>query len=213
MSKISDLRKEYMRESLNEDDVERDPFQQFGKWWSEVLGSGVEEANAMTLATSSREGEPSARIVLLKGYDQNGFLFFTNYESRKGMELQANPQAALLFFWPALERQVRIEGICEKVSEQESDDYFHSRPEGSRIGAWASPQSRVIKGRSVLDDLLKGVEVGFEGKQIPRPAHWGGFIVVPRMIEFWQGRPNRLHDRIRYTKVESGSWEIDRLAP
>jgi pyridoxamine 5'-phosphate oxidase len=213
MSKISDLRKEYMRESLNEDDVDHDPFQQFGKWWTEALETGVEEANAMTLATATREGMPTARIVLLKGYDRNGFVFFTNYESRKGQELLENPKACLLFFWSTLERQVRIEGVCEKVSEEESDNYFHSRPEGSRIGAWVSPQSQVIVGRSVLDGKLDELTVHYEGKSIPRPPHWGGYVVVPHTIEFWQGRPSRLHDRIRYTLGTSGLWTIERLAP
>jgi len=213
MSRIADLRKEYMKETLSEHDVDRDPFQQFGKWWTEALESGIEEANAMTLATATPEGMPTARIVLIKGYDRNGFVFFTNYESRKGKELLENPHACLLFFWSALERQVRIEGICEKVSEEESDNYFHSRPEGSRIGAWVSPQSQVIGGREVLDEKLNQISVQYADGAIPRPPHWGGYVVVPRVIEFWQGRPSRLHDRIRYRLDASGSWKIERLAP
>jgi pyridoxamine 5'-phosphate oxidase len=213
MSRIADLRKEYMRETLSEHDVDRDPFQQFGKWWTEALESGIEEANAMTLATATPEGLPTARIVLIKGYDRNGFVFFTNYESRKGKELLENPHACLLFFWSALERQVRIEGICEKVSEEESDNYFHSRPEGSRIGAWVSPQSQVIGGREVLDEKLNEITAQYSDGAIPRPPHWGGYVVVPRVIEFWQGRPSRLHDRIRYSLDASGTWKIERLAP
>jgi pyridoxamine 5'-phosphate oxidase len=213
MSKISDLRKEYMKETLSEHDVDRDPFQQFGKWWTEALESGIDEANAMTLATATPDGVPTARIVLLKGYDKNGFVFFTNYESRKGRELLENPHACLLFFWSALERQVRIEGLCEKISEQESDAYFHSRPEGSRIGAWVSPQSQVIDGRNVLDERLKEISDRYAGGAVPRPPHWGGYVVVPRLVEFWQGRPSRLHDRIRYTLSHAGEWKIERLAP
>ena len=213
MSRIADLRKEYMKETLSEHDVDRDPFQQFGKWWTEILETSAEEANAMTLATATPEGLPTARIVLLKGYDRNGFVFFTNYESRKGKELLENPHACLLFFWGVLERQVRIEGICEKVSEEDSDNYFHSRPEGSRIGAWVSPQSQVIDGREVLDEKLNAISAQYADGQVPRPPHWGGYVVVPRVIEFWQGRPSRLHDRIRYSLDAGGNWRIERLAP
>ena len=213
MSRIADLRKEYMKETLSEHDVEKDPFQQFGKWWTEILETSADEANAMTLATATPEGLPTARIVLLKGYDRNGFVFFTNYESRKGKELLENPHACLLFFWGVLERQVRIEGICEKVSEEDSDSYFHSRPEGSRIGAWVSPQSQVIKGREVLDEKLSEISSKYADGSVPRPPHWGGYVVVPRVIEFWQGRPSRLHDRIRYSLDASGNWNIERLAP
>ena len=213
MSRIADLRKEYMKETLSEHDVDRDPFQQFGKWWTEILETSAEEANAMTLATATPEGLPTARIVLLKGYDRNGFVFFTNYESRKGKELLENPHACLLFFWGVLERQVRIEGICEKVSEEDSDNYFHSRPEGSRIGAWVSPQSQVIAGREVLDEKLNAISAQYADGQVPRPPHWGGYVVVPRVIEFWQGRPSRLHDRIRYSLDAGGNWRIERLAP
>jgi len=209
---IADIRRDYKKATLSEDKVDPNPFRQFGFWWDEALRAEIDEVNAMTLATVSAEGRPSARIVLLKGYDDQGFVFYTNYESRKGQELALRPEASLLFFWKELERQVRIEGPCEKVSAEESDAYFQSRPAGSRIGAWASPQSRVISSRDLLDQQIIEIENRFDGREIPRPAHWGGYRVVPRQVEFWQGRPSRLHDRILYTR-EADNWIISRLAP
>ena len=213
MDKIADIRKEYKMQSLDEKDVQQDPVRQFEKWWHDVSGSSVEEANAMTLATATKSGKPSARIVLLKGFTHEGFVFFTNYESHKGTELSENSQVSLVFFWKELERQVRIEGIAERTSVEESDTYFNSRPEGSKVGAWASPQSKVIASRKVIEENVAAVEKKFTGATIQRPAHWGGYIVRPQLIEFWQGRPSRLHDRIQYTRLENGNWKIERLAP
>ena len=201
-----------MRESLSEGDVELDPILQFGRWWKEALASDIEEVNAMTLATCNAAGVPSARIVLLKDYDPSGFVFYTNYQSRKGKEIAANPHASLLFFWKELERQVRIEGKIEKVAAKESDEYFQSRPVGSKLGAWASPQSQAIKDRSILDQNIQELEGKFALEEIPRPPHWGGYRVMPAHMEFWQGRPSRLHDRILYS-LEDGNWNISRLAP
>jgi pyridoxamine 5'-phosphate oxidase len=209
---IADIRRDYSLHSLNENDIASDPIKQFEKWWNDAINSEVLEANAMTLATSSKEGKPSARIVLLKGFDENGFVFFTNYESKKGKALTENPRAALTFFWKEIERQIRIEGVTEKISAAESDAYFFSRPEGSRIGAWASPQSEIIKNRGVLEENVLQFSNEFKNS-IPRPPHWGGYRVMPELIEFWQGRSNRLHDRIQYTKTGNGSWKVDRLAP
>jgi pyridoxamine 5'-phosphate oxidase len=213
MRNIADIRKDYMLQSLEESEVAQDPIEQFERWWDQAINAGIDEINAMTLATVSMTGAPSARMVLLKGYDENGFVFFTNYESRKGDELAKNPQVCLVFFWKELERQIRIEGIASKLSEGDSDAYFHSRPESSRIGAWVSPQSRIIAGREVLDEMQRETEEKFNGKQIPRPPHWGGYLVKPISIEFWQGRPSRLHDRLLYSIDESGIWKIERLAP
>jgi pyridoxamine 5'-phosphate oxidase len=209
---IADIRRDYMKATLSEDIVDQDPFRQFTEWWIEATRAEIDEVNAMTLSTVSEGGRPAARIVLLKGYDENGFVFFTNYESRKGLDLKLNPYASLLFFWKELERQVRIDGPCEKVPDAESDEYFYSRPEGSRIGAWASPQSQVISSRDVLDQNIIELENRFQGKTVPRPPHWGGYRVRPDQLEFWQGRPSRLHDRILYTR-EAAGWKIDRLAP
>lgn len=209
---IADIRKDYRQHSLDEADIAADPFAQFERWWNEALASEIDEVNAMTLATASKEGIPSARIVLLKGYDERGFVFFSNYESTKGKELQQNPHAALVFFWKELERQVRIEGRVEKVSEAESDEYFHSRPEGSRIGAWSSPQSAIIANRKIIETNVTQYTKRFENQDIPRPAHWGGYRVMPASFEFWQGRSSRLHDRFRYTPV-NGNWKAERLAP
>jgi pyridoxamine 5'-phosphate oxidase len=209
---IADIRRDYMKATLSEDKVDKNPFSQFTFWWDEALRAEIDEVNAMTLSTISKDGKPGSRIVLLKGYDENGFVFFTNYESRKGRDLQKNPYASLLFFWKELERQVRIEGPCEKVTEAESDQYFLSRPDGSRIGAWASPQSQVIASRDVLDQNIIELENRFQGQHIPRPPHWGGYRVKPEQVEFWQGRPSRLHDRILYTRGSAG-WTINRLAP
>jgi pyridoxamine 5'-phosphate oxidase len=209
---IADLRKDYARESLDEKDVARDPVVQFARWFQEALNSGFTEPNAMSVATADPQGRPSARILLLKGYDSRGFVFFTNYESRKGRELAQNPYASLLFHWVELERQVRIEGRVEKVAPEESDEYYRSRPLGSRVGAWASPQSRVLADRAALEHKL-GQLAEQLGEDPPRPPHWGGYRLVPESLEFWQGRPSRLHDRVRYTLVSAGSWKIERLAP
>lgn len=212
-STISDIRKDYILQSLLEKDVQADAIRQFSAWWQEALHSEITEVNAMTLATASADGVPSARIVLLKGYDERGFVFFTNYESFKGQQLAENPRACLVFFWKELERQVRITGLVEKVSAAESDAYFSSRPEGSRIGAWTSPQSQVIESREWLEEREKAYIKDFAGKQLTRPPHWGGYRVKPISIEFWQGRSNRLHDRLQYTLKEDGGWMIERLAP
>lgn len=209
---IADIRKEYKLRSLSENDVEKDPFSQFTIWWDEIIVSNVDEANAVTLATSTSAGIPSARIVLLKGYDENGFVFFTNYNSKKGKELMENPNACLLFFWKDLERQVRIEGPVEKISEDESDKYFQSRPYESKLGAWSSPQSTVIESREIVENNLRSYNAKYPDN-VPRPAHWGGYRVMPVLFEFWQGRPSRLHDRIQYSLTENNIWKIERLAP
>ncbi|MDP4218664.1 MAG: pyridoxamine 5'-phosphate oxidase [Bacteroidota bacterium] len=210
---IAGIRKEYRLQSLSEDDVHADPIPQFAKWWGEAIASGIEEANAMTLATASADGMPDARIVLLRGFDEKGFIFFTNYQSAKGQELLTNPRACLVFFWKELERQVRISGLTVSVSDQENDEYFHSRPEGSRIGAWASPQSEVIENRNWLEENERKMRERFSGGMIERPPHWGGYRVRPTHIEFWQGRPSRLHDRILYLLQKNGTWKVSRLAP
>lgn len=199
-------------QSLELTDVAATPVLQFDKWWNEAVSSSIEEVNAMTLATVNPDGKPAARIVLLKGFDENGFIFFTNYLSEKGKSISAYPYASLVFFWKELERQVRIEGSCIQVSESESDEYFLSRPIGSRLGAWASPQSTVISSRTVLDQNLDRVTAQYADGIVPRPDHWGGYRVIPEVVEFWQGRPSRLHDRIRYRNEES-QWLIERLAP
>ncbi|MEX0635853.1 MAG: pyridoxamine 5'-phosphate oxidase [Ferruginibacter sp.] len=213
MSHIADIRRDYQKESLSETDVKSNPFLQFDTWWSEALNSEIDEVNAMTLATASTDGKPSARIVLLKGYDPQGFVFFSNYHSHKGIEIEKNPFCSLVFFWKELERQIRIEGGVRRISAQESDAYFYSRPATSRIGAWASPQSKVIPSRNVLDENVIELEKSFADKEIERPPHWGGYIVEPNLIEFWQGRPSRLHDRIQYRLTNETSWTIERLAP
>ncbi|MBO9565974.1 MAG: pyridoxamine 5'-phosphate oxidase [Niastella sp.] len=213
MSSIADIRKDYKLKDLLESKAEKNPIDQFTRWWQEAIAAEIDEVNAMTLATASPAGIPDARIVLLKEYDTRGFVFFTNYTSAKGNQLQENPHATLVFFWKELERQVRISGEVEKVSDAESDQYYNSRPEGSRIGAWASPQSKVIGSREWLDaEDVKFREL-FSAKPIVRPAHWGGYRVKPTRIEFWQGRSSRLHDRLQYTLNQQGSWTIERLAP
>ena len=210
---LSTLRQNYALEALSETDVLPDPLAQFDRWFREVMEAQLPEPNAMTLATASPEGRPSARIVLLKGIDHQGFVFFTNYESRKGRELADNPQAALLFNWLQLERQIRIEGRVERIEANESEIYFQSRPKGSQIGAWTSPQSQVIPDRSVLVNKQKHLETQYATAEVlPLPPFWGGYRLLPDMLEFWQGRPSRLHDRIRYVRVETG-WKIERLAP
>ncbi|MBS1641653.1 MAG: pyridoxamine 5'-phosphate oxidase [Bacteroidetes bacterium] len=211
LSSIADIRTDYKLQTLNEADVAINPFQQFTKWWNQAIQSKVTEVNAFTLATASKTGKPSARIVLLKGYDENGFVFFTNYNSHKGQELIENPNAAIVFFWNELERQIRIEGTVEKISQQESEEYFHARPAGSQIGAWASPQSTVIPNREILEKNETEYKNKF-GENIPKPPHWGGFVVKPILFEFWQGRSSRLHDRIQYTP-QNNNWKIERLAP
>jgi pyridoxamine 5'-phosphate oxidase len=211
MRNIAQIRTDYKRGALDEEHADADPIRQFARWWDEAVASEVLEVNAMTLATADAQGRPSARTVLLKGFDANGFVFYTNYESRKGLELAANPRACLLFFWAELERQVRIDGDVERTSAEESDEYFASRPLASRIGAWASPQSRPIPGKAWL--LARAAEMGVRhGLHPPRPPYWGGFRVRPQAIEFWQGRPSRLHDRLLYTREREG-WTRTRLAP
>ena len=210
---IADIRKDYQLKSLQENDLASNPFKQFSLWWDEAVESEIVEVNAMTLATASLAGIPSARIVLLKSLTEEGFVFFTNYNSKKGNELHENPNAGLVFFWKELERQVRISGKVKKISAGESDTYFQSRPMGSRIGAWASPQSKVIASRAVIEKNIAAAEEKFASGVIDRPSHWGGYIVLPTVIEFWQGRPNRLHDRLQYTLQEEGNWKIERLAP
>lgn len=207
---------DYQKATLDESDVLPNPFDQFGKWFGEVLASEITEANAMVLATADATGAPAARIVLLKGFDHDGFVFFTNYESRKGREIAQNNRVSLLFFWKELERQVRIDGRVEKLAEDASTAYFQSRPKASQIGAWASPQSRTIENRQILEQSFAGLTTQFaESEVLPRPEHWGGYLVRPEKIEFWQGRPSRLHDRILYTLIESNpaQWKIERLAP
>ena len=212
-STIADIRKDYKLQSLLEKDVNASAIAQFNNWWQEAIHSEIDEVNAMTLATASADGIPAARIVLLKGFDDRGFVFFTNYESFKGMQLAENPRACLVFFWKELERQIRITGLVEKVNDLESDAYFNSRPEGSRIGAWASPQSQVIESREWLQEREKTYAKDFSGKPLKRPAHWGGYRVKPVTIEFWQGRPSRLHDRLQYTLEGNNEWKVERLAP
>ncbi len=209
---LQNLRQEYRSAELSEQDVDQNPTSQFKKWFQQALDAKLYEPNVMTLATSSLEGIPSARIVLLKGFDENGFVFYTNYESHKGRELQENPRAALVFFWAELERQVRIEGTVSKVAPEISTEYFHSRPHGSQIGAMVSPQSQVIKSRDELENHIIILKEKYADQEIPRPQHWGGYVVKPHCMEFWQGRPSRLHDRIRF-KLVDGNWIIDRLAP
>jgi pyridoxamine 5'-phosphate oxidase len=209
---IADLRTDYALRGLTEADAGDDPFRLFDRWFADALAAGVPEPNAMTLATCTPEGVPSARVVLLKIADDRGFAFFTNYDSRKGAELANNPRAALVFLWPALERQVRVEGRVERTTEAESDEYFVSRPVNSRLGAWASAQSSIIPDRAALERQHEELVARYPDGNIPRPPHWGGYRVVPSVFEFWQGRPSRLHDRIRFRKADAG-WSRDRLSP
>jgi pyridoxamine 5'-phosphate oxidase len=212
MNDIGAIRQDYKMNSLLEAHVDKNPFEQFTTWFNEAIASKIEEVNAMTLATVSKEGQPSARIVLLKGMSENGFEFFTNYESNKAENMLQNNKVALVFFWKELERQIRIEGTVEKLSAEKSDAYFNSRPLESRIGAWSSPQSRVIENRSFLENIVEAKKQHFEKFDITRPSFWGGYIVKPTTIEFWQGRSNRLHDRIQYY-TENNMWCTRRLAP
>jgi len=214
LSDLTGLRHEYDAHGLRRADLHSDPFKQFAAWFAAALAADIRDVNAMTVATATRDGKPSARIVLLKGFDERGFAFFTNYDSEKGRQLEANPHAALCFFWVKLERQVRISGLVERTSREDSAAYFHSRPAGARLGAWVSKQSEVIDSRQILDARLEQMKERFEGEgEISLPPHWGGYRVKPEQIEFWQGRPNRLHDRFRYSRRADGTWQIDRLAP
>jgi pyridoxamine 5'-phosphate oxidase len=210
--KIADLRKNYTQAGLLESDILANPFEQFQLWFEQAVAADLLEPNAMTVATVTTEGRPSARIVLLKAVDDRGFVFYTNYNSQKGVELQNCPYAALVFLWGDLERQVRIEGKIEFVSESEATSYFHSRPTSSQLGAWASEQSTIIEDRSILEQKLQRLETEYHDREIPKPPHWGGVRVIPHEIEFWQGRPSRLHDRLRYRLV-ADKWQIERLAP
>lgn len=213
MSDIAGIRKNYSKQILTEQSVDANAIRQFEKWWTEAVAAEIDEVNAMTLATSSADGLPSARIVLLKGFSEKGFVFFTNYDSYKGKQLAENPKACLVFFWKEMERQVRITGIVEKADKNESDDYFHSRPPGSQAGASISPQSTIIESREWLENKYEEFSKENAGKSIQRPENWGGYLVKPVVIEFWQGRPSRLHDRLEYTLQNDGNWKIARLAP
>jgi pyridoxamine 5'-phosphate oxidase len=209
---IANIRNEYKLDGLLEQDAHENPLKQFEKWFEEVIKSDIDESNAMVLSTCV-SNKPSSRVVLLKGIDAHGFVFFTNYQSKKGKSMALNPQVSLNFFWKELERQVRVEGLVEKVTAEESDIYFASRPRASQIGAWVSAQSEVIPDRETLAQQVQNIEAKFEGVAVSRPPHWGGYRVIPHYIEFWQGRPSRLHDRIAYTLNEDHSWKIERLSP
>jgi len=210
---IADIRKDYSSRHLLEKDAANDPVTQFRNWWEEAVQSEIDEVNAMTLATASSDGFPSARIVLLKDFGEEGFTFYTNYKSFKGKQLEENPKACLVFFWKELERQVRITGIVQKAATADSDSYFHSRPKTSQVGAWASPQSQVVDDRNWLEENFYRLSDDMSGADLQRPPHWGGYIVRPVIIEFWQGRPSRMHDRLQYTLQDDGSWLLQRLAP
>lgn len=209
---LADLRKDYSLAGLAEKDLAKDPFRQFEKWFQEAQAAKVPEPNAMVLATAAKDGAPSARIVLLKGIDGRGFVFFTSYESRKGRELEANPRASLVFPWITQERQVIVEGGVARVTREESEAYFHSRPVASQLGAWASQQSTIIPGRAALEENLKAVEKKYAGAEVPVPPHWGGYRLLPQTVEFWQGRRSRLHDRLRFRRTDDG-WTVERLSP
>jgi pyridoxamine 5'-phosphate oxidase len=210
---IARLREQYTRAGLEESDTDPNPIEQFRIWFDEALATNLHEPNAMIVATATPDGRPSARVVLLKGFDERGFVFYTNYEGRKGQELEANPYAALLFYWGELERQVRLEGRVGRIPAEESDAYFAGRPRGSQLGAWTSEQSRPIKGRGALEKRLRELEAEYEGREVPRPPFWGGYRVEPETMEFWQGRENRLHDRLVYRRSEDGGWRRERLQP
>jgi pyridoxamine 5'-phosphate oxidase len=210
---VADLRRDYTLKGLSEADMAADPFQQFQTWFEQAIAADLPEPNAMTLATATPDGVPSARVVLLKGFDQRGFVFYTNYHSRKGQELARNSKAALVFWWAELERQVRIQGEVQQIAAAESDAYFHSRPIESQLGAWASNQSQVIGDRHVLEQKLEALQIQYQDQEIPRPPHWGGYRLTPDNIEFWQGRSSRLHDRLLYKRADENQWDIVRLSP
>ena len=211
---LSNYRKSYEKEELLESNCPENPMELFQKWFINADNSEVvEETNAMTIATIGKDGFPKSRVVLLKKYTWEGFIFYTNYNSEKGKAIENNNHICISFFWPALEQQIIIKGVAEKLAENLSDGYFESRPDGSKLGAWASEQSKVVSSREQLDENLKTFEQKFDGKEIPRPKHWGGFLVKPVSLEFWQGRPNRMHDRIKYSLQEDFSWKLERLAP
>ena len=210
---LSQIRKDYSKHHLNEEDVATSPIKQFDKWWNEAAAAEILEMNAMTLASTGKDGMVDARTVLLKAFDDEGFVFFTNYNSAKSEQLTHNSNCCILFFWKELERQVRINGIAEKISAKESLDYFDTRPDGSKIGAWASPQSMVVAGKALLQETFDYYAEQFKHGKIPKPPHWGGYRVKPSRIEFWQGRPSRMHDRILYSQLSAGKWKIERLAP
>jgi pyridoxamine 5'-phosphate oxidase len=214
MSSLADLRKDYNLAGLLEKDLAKDPFRQFERWFQEAEAAKVVEPNAMTLATVGADGRPTARTVLLKGVDGRGFVFFSNYESRKGRDLANVPRASLVFPWLALERQVVVEGPVARVTREESEAYFHSRPRASQLGAWVSQQSSIITGRAVLEDAMKALEAKYAGREVPLPPAWGGYRLAPETVEFWQGRRSRLHDRLRFRREgKSGDWTVERLAP
>ena len=210
---LAGLRREYETQGLRRADLHHDPIEQFATWFSTAVNSALPDANAISLATATPDGKPSARVVLLKGFDQRGFVFFTNYESDKGRELAGNPQAAFVVYWVQLERQIRVAGRVEKTSRQDSETYFHARPRGSQLGAWVSHQSEVIDARRILEGRLAEITERFAGREVELPPHWGGYRIVPATMEFWQGRANRLHDRFRYTREKDDSWTLERLAP
>ncbi|MDQ3191332.1 MAG: pyridoxamine 5'-phosphate oxidase [Bacteroidota bacterium] len=210
---INKLRKDFSLKSLHEQTVHKNPLIQFEQWFNEALQAQIPEMNAFDLATVSAQGFPSLRILYMRDFSSDGFVFYTNYNSQKGKDIQENPKVCMNFFWPQMERQIRIQGIAEKQKPEDSDLYFNSRPRGSQIGALASVQSAVINNREALDKLVNDISIEYEGKEIFRPSHWGGYIIKPLQIEFWQGRPSRLHDRIRYNKNENNHWQIERLSP